>query len=31
MQSDDRVHHALWLVDRHDVPGLFSDHQPSSL
>ena len=27
----DRVHNDLWLVDRHDVTGLLSDHQTSSL
>ena len=28
--NPDRVHHDLWLVDRHDVTGLFSDYQASS-
>ena len=28
--SPDRVHNDLWLVDRHDVTGLLSDHQTSS-
>jgi hypothetical protein len=28
--SPDRVHNDLWLVDRHHVTGLLSDHQASS-
>jgi hypothetical protein len=28
--SPDRVHNDLWLIDRHDVTGLLSDHQTSS-
>jgi hypothetical protein len=28
--SPDRVHNDVWLVDRHDVTGLLSDHQTSS-
>ena len=29
--NPDRVHNDLWLVDGHDVTGLFSDHQTSSI
>jgi len=29
--SADRLHNDLWLLDRHDVTGVLSDHQTSSI